>query len=376
MKTLMTAAQRRADGRQRGTLLVPSLLLIVPIAALTGSTLLLSHRGVQSGLSTAQRDKALLLAETGVDRLLGTVTLGPVTSGTLEGSYGGGSYAVTYTRGDLDELDNDGDDTTDESDEQSFYLVRSTGRVSGAEAAIETMLRRNVVQLNVQAAIQITDPHPEVDLNGNSFRIGGDDKNIDGTAGSAAAVPGIGTAGTAAEVQDQINSNRWDQITGMGGDPSIHHVDPFDPHNFAEQIEQIASLRLTNPGTYTGSLGDAEASDFRITYVQGDIHISGGATGAGVLVVNGDLTITGGWEFIGYLLVLGKVRFGGGGSGVRVYGGVVVSEEVEQLGDPEEELELAGTIDVHYSSQGLTMAQNAFTNYSMVLWRNVGWVEP
>jgi hypothetical protein len=351
-------------------------MLILPIAAITGSALLLAHRSVQSGLATAQRDKALLLAETGVDRLLGTVTLGPVVSGRLEADFGGGTFEVAYTRGDHDDLNNDGDDATDEPDEKDFYLVRSTGRIGSSVNSIETVLRRNIVQLNVQAAIQITDPHPEVRLNGNAFNISGNDKNIDGTDGPASAVPGIGTAGTAEEVSGQINPSRWDRITGSGGTPSISHVEGFDPHNFAEQIEQVATQHLTNPGTYTGSLGDASANDFRITYVEGDIHISGGSTGAGIMVVDGDLTITGGWEFVGYLLVLGKVRFGGGGSGIRLYGGVVVSEEVEQLGDPEGELEIAGTIDVYYSSEGLTMAMNAFTKYSMVLWRNVAFVEP
>jgi hypothetical protein len=215
-----------------------------------------------------------------------------------------------------------------------------------------------------------------VRLSGNAFRISGHDRNIDGSEGPGPSLPGIGTSGTPEQVAGQISPSRWEQITGQGTPPSISHTEGFDAHRFAEQIEQVATHHLTNPGTYAGNLGNAQANDFRITYVQGDIHVSGGTTGAGILVVNGDLMITGSWEFVGFLLVLGKVRFGGGGSGVRLYGAMVVSEEVEEVGDPEGELEISGTIDVYYSSEALAMAMNAFTRYSMVNWRNVGWVEP
>jgi hypothetical protein len=54
------------------------------------------------------------------------------------------------------------------------------------------------------------------------------------------------------------------------------------------------------------------------------VHLSGAATGSGILMVNGDLTINGGLQFYGLIIVSGSVRFQGGGSApTNIYGGVL-----------------------------------------------------
>jgi hypothetical protein len=62
----------------------------------------------------------------------------------------------------------------------------------------------------------------------------------------------------------------------------------------------------------------------QLTYVPGSVHLSGAATGSGILMVNGDLTINGGLQFYGLIIVSGSVRFQGGGSApTNIYGGVL-----------------------------------------------------
>jgi len=64
------------------------------------------------------------------------------------------------------------------------------------------------------------------------------------------------------------------------------------------------------------------------TYVPGNLQITGGPQGNGVLIVNGDLDIHGGLEFYGLIIVKGVIKFTGGGSSqVNVYGAIIAGQE-------------------------------------------------
>ena len=63
------------------------------------------------------------------------------------------------------------------------------------------------------------------------------------------------------------------------------------------------------------------------TYVPGDLHMTGGTQGNGVLIVDGDLEIDGGLQFYGLILVKGVVKFTGGGSDpTNIYGAVLAGQ--------------------------------------------------
>ena len=66
--------------------------------------------------------------------------------------------------------------------------------------------------------------------------------------------------------------------------------------------------------------GDSTASDYRDTYVNGDLALAGQLKGAGVLVVEGDLFISGQVQWDGMIVVRGNVTISGGGGGVHLYG--------------------------------------------------------
>jgi len=66
----------------------------------------------------------------------------------------------------------------------------------------------------------------------------------------------------------------------------------------------------------------------QVTYIPGDVQLTAGASGNGILIVNGNLDIHGGFNYYGLIIVTGVVSFTGGGSqGVNVYGGIIAGQQ-------------------------------------------------
>ena len=66
----------------------------------------------------------------------------------------------------------------------------------------------------------------------------------------------------------------------------------------------------------------------QVTYVPGNLQVTGGTVGNGVLVVDGNLDIHGGLNFYGLVIVKGVISFtGGGSSGVNIYGAVLAGQQ-------------------------------------------------
>ncbi len=84
------------------------------------------------------------------------------------------------------------------------------------------------------------------------------------------------------------------------------------------------------------------------TYIPGDLQITGGSVGNGVLIVDGDLDIHGGLEFYGLILVKGVVRFTGGGSNpTNIYGALLAGHQsIDEI--TSENLVLGGSANVKY----------------------------
>jgi hypothetical protein len=78
------------------------------------------------------------------------------------------------------------------------------------------------------------------------------------------------------------------------------------------------------PNNPTGPVNMAS----QITYVPGDLQMTGGTVGNGVLVVNGNLDIHGGLNFYGVIIVTGVISFtGGGSSATNIYGAVIAGQQ-------------------------------------------------
>jgi len=66
----------------------------------------------------------------------------------------------------------------------------------------------------------------------------------------------------------------------------------------------------------------------QVTYVPGNVQLTGGAVGNGVLIIDGNLDIHGGLNFYGLIITRGVISFtGGGSSGVNIYGAVLAGQQ-------------------------------------------------
>ena len=109
----------------------------------------------------------------------------------------------------------------------------------------------------------------------------------------------------------------------FGTYPSIVPSDPtFDAY-------------VNNPTSCTtvGGISVGPCTVFQITYIPGGsggaTHLTGGATGAGVLLVQGDLYVDGGLTFYGLIIVTGSVKFSGGGSNpTNIFGAIISGQPV------------------------------------------------
>jgi hypothetical protein len=80
----------------------------------------------------------------------------------------------------------------------------------------------------------------------------------------------------------------------------------------------------TPVGNPTGPVNMAS----QVTYIPGDVQLTGNAVGNGVVVIDGNLDIHGGLQFYGLIIVRGTISFTGGGSqGVNVYGGIIAGQQ-------------------------------------------------
>jgi hypothetical protein len=217
-------------------------------------------------------------------------------------------------------------------------------------------------------------PDVALDLNGNAFTIDGRDTNPDGTPGDGPDTYGIATSvgspagSNTTAIVDQIPANRQDQIYGIGGEPSVgESTEDFDLDALFNQLAGRANNNLA-PGNYANqTIGTA--SDPMITLVSGDIHLSGQGAGQGVLLVDGNMTMSGQFTFVGVVIVRGDVRQTGGGSGVHVYGSLMVSQSITVVDDPE--LTVSGQADIIYCSAAIEGVEELLSQsggYAVVYW--------
>lgn len=96
------------------------------------------------------------------------------------------------------------------------------------------------------------------------------------------------------------------------------------------------------------ALGTPQA---KLVYVPGNVQLTGGSKGNGVLIVDGDLDIHGGLQFYGLILVRGVIKFTGGGSDhTNIYGAILAGQEsmVDNV--------LGGSASIYFNSCALSNA--------------------
>lgn len=166
--------------------------------------------------------------------------------------------------------------------------------------------------------------------NSNAFVVEGlvDDKFQGG------ALPAITTNGQKSYLESQIGSDRIDNYDG-GISDEIGNSILSDANEFFEFIEGLKAYAesigrdfdaISTTGDDKTDLGSKNSP--KITYVKGDMSMTGNASGAGILVVDGDYGTSGTPYFEGFVIVLGDT-FGISGGGNGGLSGALIAAPME-----------------------------------------------
>jgi hypothetical protein len=107
-----------------------------------------------------------------------------------------------------------------------------------------------------------------------------------------------------------------------------NYVCTGDPMTCGTQSRQSFGVPPTFPPSPPDNPAGPADMTAQVTYVPGDLRITGDSHGSGILVVDGNLDIHGGLRFHGLIIVRGVIAFTGGGSDkVNIYGGIISGQQ-------------------------------------------------
>ena len=219
------------------------------------------------------------------------------------------------------------------------------GFVKNAVSIIETSIRRNS-SFEMGSPLSLLGPDVDVRFNGNAFNITGDDTHPgisllydDGGSNAQAATQ---------SVYDALRNNQKDNITGAEGDfgpspepsvkddtqtvlndPNPNAKNVLDPNYLSEFVQSMAAMA---DSSYSGDSHFAGGTQFgtqsspEITYIDGDVHLTGSGSGHGILVITGDMLYTGAFDFTGLVLVVGEGSVDLRGANKDITGGMLVAK--------------------------------------------------
>ena len=311
-----------------GTSLITSILILKLNAN--------SKEGLQTTVDHYENTQARIIANSGVEVYLEKLRRNKDLHGTFDN--------INLMDGNYD---------IDISGVDSLLTITSSGHFGNTNhQTIVTAAREPATLPEVHGAIYVSSDNLSLKMNGN-MDIDGNDRNIDDSPGSEAPMPGIAVDDPAdsAFVIDELKPKILKNIEGLGGDPSVHTVtDNTDWEEVAQNTIFAADYTLPS-GTYgTGTVLGTFAEP-KITFVNGNIHFSGTATGSGIMVINGNVTMSGQFTYYGILLVYGQSSIetqivGNGG----IYGStILVGEDID--------IHATGNAAFYYSSQAISNAQ-------------------
>lgn len=342
--------------QESGVVMLTMLTTLVPLLLIVGAfTAVMSSRSAEQR-QVLDEERALMAAESGIDDAIYRGQIGTLADGQKyqRDLSGGMSFTVTATHLGSDGADNDTDGSTDETDEDVFQVIaEGTYRNSTRRLAAYLGPTASLPTLSMTGAMAIYNPSININLGGTPD-ISGNDLNIDGTSASTTNYGmTIASPGTVADLSSTISKKERSKISGLGGSPSLGTAAAEDLASITASIQNSANLVLTS-NHYSGKdMGSGASGVSNIIYRNGDVKFSGGS-GAGVMLVTGDLTITGNYRFDGVIIVLGSIKASGGTA--DVYGGVI-------MGPASSEVYSRGTLGIHYSSEGLGLANNNSGSY-------------
>jgi hypothetical protein len=347
------AAAVRAN--QDGFVVLVLLMSLVPMLLVVGA-FCVAMTGKSNELRVElDEERALMAAESGVDDAI------------YRGQNMNLLNGVTYTRTlgtDLhfevapkwlktDGKDNDKDGFDDEADEDVFQVI-VTGWAGRASRRIAAYLGPVPPLPAITSAFGTMDQSPNIDLKGTPM-ISGDDVTMAGVP-TGAQVPGlaIATPATTATLSAELTGAEPSKVTGLGGAPSLGTIPPLDLNTLVAQLQNVADIVLTSSKYSAYNFGNGQAGITHIAYRNGNVEFKGGSQGAGILLITGNLTLSGNFRFDGVIIVLGSVVNSAGTT--DVYGAILQGEGGSLV-------ETKGTLNVHYSSEAIALANTMANRY-------------
>jgi len=191
--------------------------------------------------------------------------------------------------------------------------------------------------LNIGGAISLAGPEPLGGFkptNSNNFFVNGDDANSCGQTASAAK-PAVGVWDSASQTNViKDDGTKPQNYIGAGAIPPYPSIEiaytalggsdltPDNLYNYVTDLSHYAT------NSYTGTVTTLPATTLSsVTYVDGDLTLSGNPSGSGILVVTGTLSFSGNFTWNGIVLVVGQGQIvqSGGGNG-NVNGAIYVAQ--------------------------------------------------
>jgi hypothetical protein len=255
----------------------------------------------------------------------------------------------------------------------------------GAEYTTQLELATSVrlpAKFNIGGAITMAGPSVTFSPpNSSNYTVSGADG---GTCSNGSAKPGIGVIddptnphGLVASVLASIPSGRESLYTGAGPSPDVENAfsalggsptpATLDALLSVLRSQTSSSYLKTSPGggvlnSYSNANIPTDANGAinppgspPITFVDGNLTLSGGTTGNGILVVTGDLIMQGNYNWNGLVLAIGQgqATLGGGGNGV-INGSAYVAKIYGSDGSM---LDALGQTTIDYGGGGTNLIQ-------------------
>jgi hypothetical protein len=243
-----------------------------------------------------------------------------------------------------------------------IVVITTFGEQTTAERTVEVEAVKVPFDM-VAAAFYSEDD--KVKFNGTQFLVSGQDWDPYAEAPIAGnpQVPGIVTTGRDDAIDGALDAGQANNVVGQGGTPSVSRSNAdMDLQAMAQAYATLAKTVLPT-GTYSNqAYGDLD--HYTVVHCTGDMHVSGGLTGGGILVVDGDFDCSGSFTWYGLVLVMGDVKFTGGGNEVHVYGSVLTN------GGGADQQTVSGNAKLYYSSMALNKLTQ-FQPYTVVNWREI-----
>jgi hypothetical protein len=295
-----------------------------------------SKEGLKTTVDHYENTQARLIANSGVEIFLERMR----RDKTLKGTFNDNDIMDGYYDMDI-------------SGPDSQLTITSTGHFGNTvHQSIVKASREPVKMPPSLGALYVVSDVLDLKLNGN-LNIDGNDTNVDGSPGPEDALPGVvlDEPADSAYFMDNIHHHVANDIEGYGGSPSVYSTpDDTDWEEVAKNLIFSADLTVST-GTYSTGTTFGTPTDPLITYMHGDIQLSGTCSGDGIMVVNGNLTMSGDFTYRGIILIWDnssiECQISGNGG---IYGStILVGSDVD--------IHATGNSEFYYSTEAISNAQ-------------------